>query len=73
MTPPLPYCVDGVAPDGCCLLAVPNTSEWQVVCASPSQPPVPATVPTLSWLGMGVLAVAITLVAVRRLAGGGAA
>lgn len=73
MTQPLPYCIDGVAPDGCCLLVAPNTSEWQVVCASPSEQPAVATVPTLSWLGMAALSVAIVIVAVRRLPGGGAA
>lgn len=73
MTQPLPYCIDGVAPDGCCLLAIPNTSQWGVVCASPSGQPVVATVPTLSWLGMAALSAAIVIVAVRRLPGGGAA
>ena len=73
MIPPLPYCVGGVAPDGCCLLAIPDTSQWQVVCAAPSEQPAVATVPALSWLGMAALSVAIVIVAVHRLHGGGAA
>lgn len=72
-TPPIPYCVDGVAPDGCCLLAVPNTSEWHVACASTAGQPTAATVPTLSWFGMALLAAGIATVAARRLAGWGVA
>ena len=73
MTPALPPCVDGVAPGGCCLLAVPNTSERQVVCASPAEQPIVATVPTMSWFGMALLAAVIATVAARRLAGWGVA
>jgi len=52
-------------PEGCWLVQIPNTSEWQMVCTT--NVGVPTVVPTLSWVGMAVLAVCIVVVAWRRL------
>ena len=64
--PPLPPCGPGDPVLGCCLLAVPNASEWQVVCASPTAPE-PATIPTLSLWGGIVLGLALVAAALWRL------
>ncbi len=49
----------------CCLLAVPNTSTWQVVC--PNATAAPAAVPTLTaWAGV-LLTVLLVVAAFRRL------
>ena len=50
---------------GCCLLQIPNTSEWQVVCANST--PGPATIPTLSLWGGIVLCLALVAAALWRL------
>jgi hypothetical protein len=49
----IPICVNGIPPDGCCLLAIPNTSQWQVVCANTTQPQ-PTSVPSL-FIGSGII------------------
>lgn len=50
---------------GCCLLAVPNTSSWQVVCASPSA--APTAVPMTTTTGAVLLAIALCLIACWKL------
>lgn len=65
MNPPLPPCGPGDPVLGCCLLQIPNTSEWQVVCTSST--PAPATIPTLSPWGGIVLGLALLAAACRRL------
>lgn len=55
-----------IAPEGCCLVAIPDTSTWQTVCAtSPGGPLGPATVPAVSPVGFGVLVALIVVVGVR--------
>lgn len=61
---PIPTCGPGEPVTGCCLLQIPNTSEWGVVCASPS---VPAAVPALTEWGGLLLGLLLVLVAARRL------
>ena len=50
--------------EGCCLLAIPNTSSWQVVCSGSVG--VPTVIPTLSEWGLMALALALAFVAIRR-------
>ena len=50
--------------EGCCLLAVPNTSSWQVVCSGSVG--APTVIPTLSEWGLVALALALAFVALRR-------
>lgn len=79
---PTPVCVETTAPDGsvsiactsiavdgCCLAPIPNTSQWAVVCSTSSGPGGPTNVPTLSGLGIGLLAVALALVGLRKVRG----
>ena len=51
--------------EGCCLLAIPNTSSWQVVCSGSVG--VQTAVPTLSEWGLITLALALAAVAIRRM------
>ena len=50
--------------EGCCLLAIPNTSSWQVVCSGGVG--VPTVIPTLSEWGLMALSLALAFVAIRR-------
>ena len=50
--------------EGCCLLAIPNTSSWQVVCSGSVG--VLTVIPTLSEWGLVALALALAFVALRR-------
>ena len=50
--------------EGCCLLAVPNTSSWQVVCSGSVG--APTVIPTLSEWGQLALSLALAFVAIRR-------
>lgn len=63
--PPLPPCGPGDPVLGCCLLQIPNTSSWEVVCTNST--PAPATIPTLSAGGMALCAVLILAAALWRL------
>lgn len=65
MNPPLPPCVPGEPVTGCCLLPIPNTSEWQVVCASGTQ--APDSIPTLTLWGGLLLGLALVVAAFWRL------
>lgn len=52
----------------CCIAAIPNTSTWAVVCPGADAVPFgPAVVPTLTDLGLALLAVSVVAVALRRL------
>lgn len=57
-------CVAGEPVNGCCLLAVPNTSEWQVVCANNYQP---NNVPMTSSVGTVILIAAIGAAAIASI------
>ena len=61
----IPPCGPGDPVLGCCLLQIPNTSEWQVVCTNST--PGPATIPTLSLWGGIVLCLALVAAACWRL------
>jgi hypothetical protein len=63
--PPVPTCGPGDPVLGCCSVAIPNTSEWQVVCASPSGGP-PSVPSLLPWAGT-LLAALLIVAALRRL------
>ena len=61
----LPLCPPSGEITGCCLLAVPNTSTWQVVCTNTTS--APAAVPTLTaWAGI-LFAVLLVVAVFRRL------
>jgi len=61
----IPVCTPDAPPVGCCLVAIPNTSEWSVVCASPSSSS--ANVPALTETGALLFGVLLVAVAIRRL------
>lgn len=50
---------------GCCTVAIPNTSQFSVVC--PGIATQTAQVPTLSYVSMGLFAVLIVIAAFRRI------
>lgn len=52
--------------EGCCLLQVPNTSSWQVVCTTVSGGP-PAAVPAMSTTSVVLMAVTLALAALMTL------
>lgn len=61
----LPLCPPSGEITGCCLVAVPNTSTWRVVC--PNTTSAPAAIPGLTmWAGV-LFAVLLVAVAMRRL------
>lgn len=62
---PLPVCTPDAPPVGCCLVAIPNTSEWAVVCASPTSNV--ATVPALTEAGALLFGVLLIAAAMRSL------
>lgn len=64
---PFPLCSD-VTGDlvGCCLVAIPNTSQWEVQCADPAAQG-PVSVPVLSGWGSLILGLSLVAVALRRL------
>lgn len=60
-----PPCPVSGPPVGCCLVQVPDTSSWQVVCASPSG--AAAVVPALTEWGGLLFGILLVVVAFRRL------
>jgi len=50
---------------GCCTVAIPNTSQFAVVC--PGTATQTAAVPTLSYVSMALFAVLIIAAALRRI------
>ncbi|MFA6031142.1 MAG: hypothetical protein WC969_14900 [Elusimicrobiota bacterium] len=64
--PAIPPCEVGVPVEGCCLLPIPNTSQWEVVCASPSGP-AQSSIPTLTEWGGLLFAVLLVGLALRRI------
>lgn len=63
--PPLPPCAPGGPELGCCVVAVPDVSGWQVVCASGTQ--APDSIPTLTLWGGLLLGLALVGAACWRL------
>ena len=57
-------CVPNQPPIDCCLLQIPNTSEWQVVCANNYQP---NNVPMTSSVGTVILIAAIGAAAIASI------
>lgn len=53
--------------EGCCLVAVPNTSQWAVACAGGQWGPAPAVIPTLTTWGALVFCALLVAVALRKL------
>ena len=43
----LPPCSGSGTPEGCCVMAIPNTSEVGIICASPSGQAPPPPLPVL--------------------------
>jgi len=62
---PLPICTPNASQAGCCLVAIPNTSEWAVACASPSSSA--ANVPALTETGALLFGVLLVAAAMRSL------
>jgi len=62
-----PPCSPSVPDTQCCVVAVPNTSGWQVVCP---RGPEAVAVPTVSSLGLVICAVMVGAAAVAMLRGG---
>lgn len=51
----------------CCLLAIPNTSEWGVVC--PGGATAPAVIPAASWEGLALMGLLLAVAGAKRLQG----
>lgn len=62
-----PPCSTSTPITECCTVAIPNTSEWQVVCP---RGPEAVQIPTVSSLGLVICAVMIGMAAVAMLRGG---
>lgn len=58
-----PVCSPSVPDTQCCVVAVPNTSEWQVVC--PRGETIAQSIPVVSTLGLVLCAVMVGTAAVR--------
>jgi len=52
----------------CCTVAIPNTSEWQVVC--PRGETIAPSIPAVSTLGLVICAVMVGMAAVAMIRGG---
>lgn len=62
-----PVCSPSVPATECCVMAVPNTSEWQVVCPGGAGA---QSIPAVSSLGLVICAVMVGMAAVAMLRGG---
>ena len=58
-----PPCTPSTLANECCVVAVPNTSEWQVVC--PRGETIAQSIPVVSTLGLVICAVMVGTAAVR--------
>lgn len=67
MSGPVPCPAAPASITECCLAPIPNTSEFGVVCPGDTWTAPAAVVPTLSDLGLALLAVGIIALALRRL------
>jgi hypothetical protein len=68
MSDTFPPCAPDAPITACCITAVPNTSEWMVVCPRGEEVAV-AQIPTLSTSGLVVSAVLIAVAAVAMMRG----
>ena len=62
-----PVCSPSVPATECCVMVVPNTSEWLTVCP---RGPEAVAVPTVSSLGLVICAVMVGMAAVAMIRGG---
>lgn len=67
MSDAFPHCAPDAPITSCCVTAVPNTSEWQVVC--PRGETIAPPIPAVSTLGLVLCAVMVGTAAVAMLRG----